>query len=79
MVDCGLYLSQHHGGESRENTVTLLLDKTIASKLEGHASHGDDELHQQLIRILESGEQGGLEVDTVLTFYTKWQKQSPKK
>ena len=58
----------------------MLLDKKIVTLLEGQTSLGSDgdELQHQLIKILECGEQSGLEMDTAMAFYKKWQKQSPK-
>lgn len=78
-MDCGLYWSQHSGGEGHEATVTLLLDKHIVAMLNSSDASLKDEEQQEIIRIIESGQQGGLEVDSVLPFYTKWQKQSLKK
>lgn len=73
-MDCGLYWSQRC--EQLEGTVTLLLDKSITSLLDGSTASHKDELETEIVRIIEVGEQHGIEIEGVLPFYTKWQKQS---
>ena len=78
MVDCGLYWSEHCGSEHSEATVTLLLDKQLVALLRD-AGHSKSEQQLEIIKMIEYGEERGLEIDSVLPFYSKWQqKQSLK-
>ena len=80
MVDCGLYWSAQCGvsGELSDATVTLLVDKQLVELLKG-GEREKSEQQAEIVKTLEHGEERGLEVDNVLTFYSKWQKQSQKK
>ncbi len=78
VVDCGLYWSDHCGGSKHsEATVTLLLDKQIVELLKDSGRKSEQQL--EIIKMIEYGEERGLEVDSVLPFYSKWQKQSQRK
>lgn len=76
MVDCGLYWSDQCGVS--DATVTLLVDKQLVELLKG-GERDKSELQTEIVKTLEHGEERGLEIDSVLTFYSKWQKQSQKK
>ena len=76
LVDCGLYWSDHCGG-SGDATVTLLVDKQLVELLKGSRRKNEQQI--EIVDMLEHGEERGLEVDTVLDFYSKWQKQSQKR
>ena len=80
LVDCGLYWSDQCGvsGELSDATVTLLVDKQLVELLKG-GEREKSEQQAEIVKTLEHGEERGLEVDNVLTFYSKWQKQSQKK
>lgn len=56
--------------------MTLLLDKQLVELLRGDGRKS--ELQSEIIKTIEYGEDRGLEVDSVLQFYSKWQKQSRK-
>ena len=77
MVDCGLYWSDHCGSEQSEATVTLLLDKQLVALLKDREHKTQEQL--EILKMIEYGEERGLEVDSVLPFHSKWQKQSLKK
>ena len=73
-----MYFSQHCGSDQHDGTVTILVDKSIASRLDGSNASNKDELENEIVKIIEVGEQHGIEVDSVLSFYSKWQKQSKR-
>ena len=79
LVDCCLYWSDHCGGsgEHSDATVTLLVDKQLVELLKGSRRKNEQQI--EIVDMLEHGEERGLEVDTVLDFYSKWQKQSQKR
>ena len=54
------------------------MDKQLVELLKG-GERGKSEQQAEIVKTLEHGEERGLEVDSVLTFYSKWQKQSQKK
>jgi hypothetical protein len=57
-----------------------LVDKQLAELLKGSdREHNKSEQQAEIVKMLEHGEERGLDVDSVLTFYSKWQKQSQKK
>lgn len=78
MVDCGVYLNEQCVGDHQTGKVTLLLDKQIVSLMDG-GSQPKDQLEEEIMKIIEVGVQGGLEVDSPLRFYSNWQKKTKLK
>ncbi len=74
LVDCALYFNQtctEKGGASN-TVVTLLLDKTTVKLLET-PEHQMSAEQLQLAELVQHAQQGGIDVETMLSFFSQWQ------
>ena len=77
LIDCAVYFSQTYTekGSGNNAVVTLLLEKSI-TKLIDVPKHQLSPEQSELAVIVQRAQQNGVDVETVLDFYTQWQSQS---
>ena len=76
LVDCAVYYNQSfsEGGQDKA-AVTLLLHKKLLKTVEDPGPNDSD----QLMQVVHSAWQHGVELDSVMNFHSKWQKKESTK
>ncbi|XP_064391168.1 nonsense-mediated mRNA decay factor SMG5-like isoform X3 [Halichondria panicea] len=76
LIDCAVYYNQSFSESGQDKTaVTLLLHKKLLKTVEDPGPTDSD----QLMQVVHSAWQHGVELDSVMNFHSKWQKKESTK
>lgn len=83
LIDCAIYFNCYSGSSSvtplTGSLATLLLDKPLVKALEIHDVSLDDskstkeETNPEIVQLLTTAQQSGVEIETMVRFYQRWQ------
>ena len=75
LIDCAIYFNSGTSltSDTSSSLVSLLLDKPLVDIFEGRSS--SDDVNPAIIELVTTARQSGVEIDTLLRFYRRWQSQ----
>lgn len=78
LIDCAIYYNTSSSSSATPpgGLVTLLVDKPLYDRAFGDERGGD--VQGELVSLLMTGSQCGVEVSTALKFYRRWQRMGQK-
>ena len=84
LIDCAIYFNCYSGSSSvtplTGSLATLLLDKPLVKALEIHddvsledSKSTKEETNPEIVQLLTTAQQSGVEIETMVRFYQRWQ------
>ena len=75
-TDCAIYFNQNYADKgSSRGVATLLLDSQLMNLLDDPEQQAEQ---PQLAKAIQQAQDGGVEISTMLGFYTTWKSQNSR-
>ena len=72
LIDCAIHYNQRFSERGQDKAVvTVLLDQKLMSLVKNPDTEGSE----QLMQVVHNAWQNGIELDSVISFHSKWRKR----